>query len=150
MAEQDRIRARIKQVEDMFSEEQALVLRKENDVIIRMVGLNFDTGEAIIKTEHYPLLGTLRNALDLFPKSPVVIEGHTDAFGSDESNMALSEERATAVAEYMKSVAQFDPNRLTSVGYGEAKPAANNETAEGRTRNRRIDVVISKAGEMNE
>ena len=147
LAAQERIRARIVQVEELFDEDQAVVLRKGDDVIIRMVGLNFDTGKATVKPEHHPLLALLRQAFALFPNSPVLIEGHTDSFGSDELNQRLSEDRAKAVEAYLTSVGAFDASRLSSVGHGETRPAANNETAEGRRTNRRIDVVIYRAGD---
>ena len=99
-----------------------------------MVGLNFDTGKSIIKTDHYPLLGVLRQAFELFPASRVRIEGHTDAFGSDDFNQTLSEQRAKAVKEYMKAIAEFDANRLSSAGHGETQPAATTKRSRGANR----------------
>ena len=84
----------------------------------------------------------LRQAIQVFPDSTVVVEGHTDAFGSDELNHTLSQTRAEAVVHHLLSVMTISPTQLTSVGYGESRPVANNETAAGRKRNRRIDVVI--------
>lgn len=147
-AAQEKLDEQIHAVEALFPADQAIVVRHADDVIIRMIGLNFDTGQAVIKTEHYPLLRTLREALAIFPEDSIVIEGHTDAFGSDESNLELSERRAQAVEAYITSLPGFDPARVSGRGFGETRPVANNETAEGRRKNRRIDVVIVGAGAL--
>jgi OOP family OmpA-OmpF porin len=84
----------------------------------------------------------VRQAIDVFPNSQAVIEGHTDSYGGDESNMALSRRRAEAVSGYLTNELGVPAFRLSAVGYGETRPIANNETAQGRERNRRIDVRI--------
>jgi outer membrane protein OmpA-like peptidoglycan-associated protein len=142
LAQQARHKQRFAQVETMFPPEQATVLRQGDTVIIRMIGLNFDSGAADLKTEHMTMLNTLRQAIEVFPDSSVVVEGHTDAFGSDETNHTLSQTRAEAVVHHLLEAMPISPTQLTSVGYGESRPVANNETAAGRKRNRRIDVVI--------
>ena len=145
---QEKLNAQIRSIEEMFASDQAIVVRQGDDLIIRMIGLNFDTGQAVIKTEHYPLLRTLRKALEVFPNEPITIEGHTDSFGSDELNMELSMQRANAVVAYIQSLQGFASARISGQGYGETRPVANNETAEGRKKNRRIDVVIAGAGAL--
>ena len=145
---QEKLTMQIQSVEAMFPADQAIVVRQADDVIIRMIGLNFDTGQATIKTEHYPLLQSLRKALETFPGHPVVIEGHTDSFGSDEFNLQLSEQRAQAVEAYLKSLPGFGSAQISNQGFGETRPVANNETAEGRKKNRRIDVVIEGAAAL--
>ena len=142
LAKQQRHRQRFATVESMFASDQANVLRKGDNVIIRMIGLNFDSGAADLKPEHTNMLRTLEKAIGVFPESHVVVEGHTDAFGSDEQNLELSHERAEAVVKHLLSSMPISPTNLGSHGFGESKPVANNETAEGRTRNRRIDIVI--------
>jgi OOP family OmpA-OmpF porin len=142
LEKQERQRQRFAQVEALFNESQAQVLRKGDSVIIRMIGLNFDVGQATLKPEHYALLSSLKSAIAEFPESSLVIEGHTDAFGSDALNLDLSQRRADAVQQYLLANAPVSPADLTALGYGESRPVANNETPEGRTRNRRIDVVI--------
>jgi outer membrane protein OmpA-like peptidoglycan-associated protein len=84
----------------------------------------------------------VRRAVDVFPQSQVVIEGHTDAYGSDDANLALSRRRAEAVAAYLTGTLGVPQLRISAVGYGETQPIANNDTAQGRERNRRIDVII--------
>ncbi len=142
VARQERQRERLAQVEALFTENEALVLRKGDSIILRMVGLNFDFGKAELKPEHQVLLSALQRAINQFPDSNVVVEGHTDAFGSDAANLTLSQKRAESVQTYLLENSPVSPGNLTALGYGESRPVANNETEEGRKRNRRIDVVI--------
>jgi len=133
----------IASVEEMFSSSEAVVLRKGNDIIIRLIGLTFPSGKSIIKPEFFNLLATLQRAVRKFNNSPITIEGHTDAIGDDRYNENLSYERAIAVKQYLLANMGLDDSRITAVGYGETSPIASNETASGRAQNRRIDVVIS-------
>jgi outer membrane protein OmpA-like peptidoglycan-associated protein len=88
------------------------------------------------------LLSKVRKAINAFPECTVSILGHTDSYGSDEKNLQLSTERAEAAKQYLLANSNLAASRIDAVGYGESKPLANNETAEGRTINRRIEVVI--------
>ncbi len=142
MEQQARHRERFARVESLFDANQATVLRQGDTVIIRMIGLNFDSGAARLKPEHKALLAVLEQAISEFPESRVVVEGHTDAFGSDADNLKLSQARADAVLQHLLARVPISPADLDAMGYGESRPVANNETAEGRKRNRRIDVVI--------
>jgi OOP family OmpA-OmpF porin len=69
------------------------------------------------------------------------IEGHTDSIGSDTANDKLSRKRAEAVVQYLASNFRLDPERLMPVGYGKRKPMADNNTDEGRFKNRRVQVA---------
>ncbi len=81
--------------------------------------------------------------LQLDPR-PTVVEGHTDNTGKPAYNMKLSQERAKDVTDYL--IAQgVSPDRITSVGFGETRPIADNKTKAGRALNRRVDVVMVKA-----
>lgn len=79
----------------------------------------------------------------LSPDEKVIIEGYTDARGSDELNQKLSEERAWAVKSFLVSHG-IEASRLEAMGYGESAPIATNSTAEGRANNRRVEIVIEK------
>jgi outer membrane protein OmpA-like peptidoglycan-associated protein len=142
MEAQEKIRQQFDSVEKTFTREEAQVLRDGNDVIIRLVGLTFDVGKSNIKPEHFGLLTKVQNAINTFPECNISVEGHTDSHGSDALNLRLSQERADAVKAYLLANMSIDPSRMEAVGYGESKPIANNETAEGRAKNRRIDIVI--------
>jgi outer membrane protein OmpA-like peptidoglycan-associated protein len=76
----------------------------------------------------------------------IVIEGYTDSKGSEEYNRQLSERRATSVREFLVSEGVSDAV-VTAVGRGESDPVDSNDTPEGRANNRRVEIVISKAGE---
>lgn len=139
---QEKIRQKFSAIEKLFSREEAQVLREANDVIIRLVGLNFDVGQSVIKPEYFGLLTKVQQAINTFPNAEITIEGHTDSYGSDQTNLKLSIDRAEAVEQYILANMGLEPSRISAVGYGESKPIANNETSEGRKKNRRIDVVI--------
>jgi OOP family OmpA-OmpF porin len=72
------------------------------------------------------------------------VGGHTDSIGSDEYNLRLSQRRAEAVAAWLAAHG-IAAARLTAKGFGESKPVADNRTAEGRQRNRRIEIVVGTA-----
>jgi outer membrane protein OmpA-like peptidoglycan-associated protein len=137
-----RIREQFTTIETMFSRDEARVSREGNSLIIRLVGLTFASGQADVDERYRTLLDKLRQAADIFPRSQVVIEGHTDSYGSDEANLALSRRRAEAVSAYLSGELAVPAFRLSAVGYGETQPIANNDTPQGRERNRRIDVLL--------
>ena len=100
------------------------------------------SGLACAAAASAPLLAKVRQALEMFPDAPIVVEGHTDSQGGDSSNLILSQDRADAVKQYLVTNFGRNPERISSIGYGEARPVASNETADGRARNRRIDLII--------
>lgn len=142
LARRERERTRLKQVESLFSPDEAIVLRQSDSVILRLIGLNFASGSARLDAGHEPILNNVQQALAAFPEANIVVEGHTDSFGSDQSNQTLSQARADAVMQYLLNHAPLSPAHIQALGYGESRPVANNETPEGRKRNRRIDIVI--------
>ncbi|MFQ5628129.1 MAG: OmpA family protein [bacterium] len=140
---QARVREQFARVEQMFSRDEARVFREGENIILRLVGLNFGSGRAEIEPQFFSLLTKVQGAIKVFPGCRISIEGHTDSYGSDAMNLQLSEQRAQAVRQYMLANMRIDPASMTSFGFGESSPIANNKTAEGRTRNRRIDLVIN-------
>ncbi len=139
---QARVKAQFEQVEKIFTKTEARVFREGNNVILRLVGLSFDSGASAIKQGSFDLLGKVEKAIDIFPRSELVIEGHTDSHGGDELNQKLSQERAESLQQYMINAMRIPSYRVIATGYGETNPVANNETAAGRAKNRRIDIVI--------
>jgi len=139
---QAQVKAQFEQVEKMFTRNEARVFREGDTIILRLVGLTFDSGKAEIKQQDFDLLAKVEKAIDVFPRSELVIEGHTDSYGGDEFNQRLSQERAESVQKYMINAMRLPSYRLIATGYGETNPVANNETESGRARNRRIDIVI--------
>ena len=108
----------------------------------RKAGLNFDLGKSTIKPEYFGLLTKVQTAIKTFPGCEVTVEGHTDALGSDEINVKISQDRADAVRQYLLANMEVSDSQIEAVGYGETKPIASNETDESRKKNRRIDLVI--------
>lgn len=104
-------------------------------------GIYFDTGSERIRPESTPTLKEIGAMLQEHPDLKLAIEGHTDNLGSAPGNQALSEKRAAAVRQYLIETYQVDGARLTAKGLGAGKPAAGNETAEGRQQNRRVELV---------
>jgi len=143
---QEQRRQQIATTESYFTKDEARVLREGNDVILRLVGLNFASGKADIEPRNFALLRRVLNAIALFPGAMIEVQGHTDSYGSDAQNLQLSIQRADAVRAYLLANSSLAPEDVTAVGLGETRPIASNETPEGREKNRRIDVIIKPAG----
>ncbi len=139
---QARVKEQFERVEKLFTSFEARVFREGDTIILRMIGLSFDSGKSQIKPENFELLGKVEKAIDIFPRSELTIEGHTDAHGGDDMNQKLSQDRAESVRQYMINAMRIPTYRLIATGYGETRPVASNETEAGRARNRRIDIVI--------
>jgi outer membrane protein OmpA-like peptidoglycan-associated protein len=139
---QERMRSSVRALEASFTTDEARVTRQGDDVVLSLLGIKFPSGRSTIDNSSAALMKKVQQGLALFPGASISIEGHTDANGSDSTNLILSQDRADAVRQYLVTNFAMDPEKVTSVGYGEARPVATNETAAGRTRNRRIDLVI--------
>ena len=133
---------RFQRVRGYFSPNEAKVIKEEKNVIIRLYGINFQSGRAIILPNYFPLLTKVNKAIEEFPNSFVRIEGHTDSRGGNAVNEKLSTDRANSVVQYILANSNKDRSNITGIGYGEDRPIASNDTEEGRSLNRRIDVVI--------
>jgi OOP family OmpA-OmpF porin len=103
----------------------------------------FDFGQSIILKSSFEELNNLTNYLLLHPEFSITITGHTDNIGDDVYNKQLSEDRATAVVNYLKQQG-IDQTRMTAIGKGSKEPIVSNDTEQGRERNRRIEITISK------
>lgn len=96
--------------------------------------------------------GTIRDLatiLNKYPDTNLTIEGHTDSQGAEAYNQTLSEKRAASVSDYLK-LQGVTAMRLTSIGYGETKPVASNETEAGRSENRRVTFIITANEKMKQ
>jgi len=142
MAQKNREK-KINKIKDLFSEDEAKVINQGDQLIIRLHGLKFPSGQAIIQPEYFSLLTRVQRALQEFPGQHFMIEGHTDSQGANDANLLLSEKRAAAVKEYLLANMGLDPDLIDHFGIGESRPVLSNETAEGRAMNRRIEVVIT-------
>lgn len=142
LSEQARVRGLFTNLVGSFTPNEARVLREDNDVIIRLVGLDFPTNTATIENKSFELLTKVRDAINTFGGSTVTVTGYTDSWGSDEHNLILSGERAEAVKQYILANTELPATSVQAIGYGESKPIASNDTDLGRSNNRRVEVVI--------
>jgi OOP family OmpA-OmpF porin len=131
------------EVQTFFNSDEAEVYKQRNQLVIRLKAMQFPVGTAIIEPENYALLGKVQRAIQTFDSPSVIVEGHTDSTGNDETNQALSEKRANAVRDYMVANKTIPADKIGSMGYGPTRPLASNTTPEGRAINRRIDVIIN-------
>jgi OOP family OmpA-OmpF porin len=104
-------------------------------------GVNFDFDKATIRPDAKVILDEAATQLSKNPDVRVSVEGHTDSVGKDAYNQKLSERRAGSVKSYLvgKGVSE---SRLSTVGYGESKPVASNNTKDGRALNRRVELLV--------
>ncbi|MBS0482951.1 MAG: OmpA family protein [Proteobacteria bacterium] len=104
-------------------------------------GVTFDVGSSNLKPEFRATLDKVAQSLIDYPSSLVDVYGHTDSTGSDSFNQTLSESRARTVMNYLISKG-VPAARLRSQGFGETMPIASNDTADGRAKNRRVEIKI--------
>jgi OOP family OmpA-OmpF porin len=102
--------------------------------------INFDTGKSVIRDESRPVIEQVVQMMKDNPELKLSVEGHTDNVGSPASNKTLSEQRAKSVVTALVSEG-ISAERLSSSGYGQDKPIDDNNTEEGRARNRRVELV---------
>ncbi|MDQ6959017.1 MAG: OmpA family protein [Mariprofundaceae bacterium] len=135
--------AKIKRLIKLFDPANVeILLTPDANVILRLKKLNFRSGSAVIPPNTYSILDHVMESITIFNNRNVRVEGHTDSVGANLYNQDLSERRALAVQDYLRGRMEFIHVDISGVGFGEDKPIANNETAEGRERNRRIDIVL--------
>jgi outer membrane protein OmpA-like peptidoglycan-associated protein len=146
LRERERQEQTLREVQALFDEEEAEIILGVEQVTIRLLGLTFDSGPHKIRPEDYSLLTKVQQAIRAFSGARITVEGHTDSQGNDEFNQALSARRAIAVREYVLANMAISADRIRAIGYGESRPIARNDTAAGRARNRRIDVVLELSG----
>lgn len=125
----------VKGMEDVNYDEESQQIDATMDIL-------FEFDKAAIRSTERSKLDELAGVFSDYPENIVVIEGHTDSKGSAAYNQRLSELRASKVSEYLRSK-ELDITSLTAVGYGEDRPVATNETAEGREKNRRVEIKIA-------
>lgn len=116
----------------------ATALSSSGAVAIR--DILFDTGKATIQAASAGTLAMIADVLKADPDLALEIQGHTDNVGSAATNLALSKERAAAVKAALVT-AGIEDTRLTTNGFGDTQPVADNSTDEGRARNRRVELV---------
>lgn len=128
----------------------AEVERVDNGIVVTFdenSGVYFDTNKSNINAKSKATLDKLANVFMEFPDTKILVVGHTDSSGSDAYNMELSEKRAKSVTNYLISDG-IASSRFETLWYGETQPKYDNSTAEGRAKNRRVNVAIVPNEEM--
>jgi len=119
--------------------ELARALNEKGSVALH--GILFDTGKATIKPESAAILASVGGLLKADASLRLEIRGHTDNVGAPAANQKLSEERAAAVKAYLVKAFTIAADRLTTAGFGDTKPVADNTSETGRAQNRRVELV---------
>ncbi len=120
--------------------ERATAPRPGKEVVCIVLKVEFDTDKADIKPKYHTEIARVAEFMKKHPEANGVIEGHTDNVGSADYNLRLSARRASSVRSYLIEKFGIAPARLTTKGYGMARPVASNKTKEGRQKNRRIEA----------
>ena len=119
----------------------------KDEVVIRLMGEStFDSGKADIKPELKPMILRIGQILAKQASGGIIIAGHTDNVpvkgGPFQTNLKLSIARAATVAEFLLHQASIDPKRVSTMGFGEYRPIADNRTDAGRRKNRRVEIIV--------
>jgi outer membrane protein OmpA-like peptidoglycan-associated protein len=118
------------------------VTRRGDDIILNMPGnVTFDFDSASLRPEFFEVLDSVALVVNEFEQTVLIIDGHTDALGSERYNLELSRQRAESVERYLVS-RQVRPVRLAAYGYGEQYPIADNDSEAGRAQNRRVELTL--------
>lgn len=111
-------------------------------LVVNMGDVLFDTGKADLRPAAREALAKLSGIVLNYPSLQLMIEGHTDSTGTEEFNQMLSEKRADAVRDYLV-VQGLPADKIAAQGLGQSMPVADNKTAEGRQKNRRVEIIVS-------
>lgn len=124
------------------SEEPAPAVVEATDAVRVELDVKFDFDKSVVKEGSMADIQSLADFMKQYPQTSTVVEGHTDSVGSDAYNQGLSERRANAVRDVLVNQYGVESGRVSSVGYGESKPVADNDTDEGRAVNRRVEAAV--------
>jgi outer membrane protein OmpA-like peptidoglycan-associated protein len=118
------------------------VTRQGDNIILNLPSdVTFSTGSSDIAGSFLPVLDDVATILNQYPSTYIDVVGHADSQGSDASNLDLSERRANATAGYLVA-RKVKSERIYVAGMGESRPIASNDTAEGRAKNRRVEITL--------
>jgi len=111
-------------------------------LVVNMGDVLFDFGKYELRPEAREKLAKLTGIILAHPSLKLAVEGHTDSVGGDEANQKLSQQRADTVRSYLIEQGLQDPS-VSALGFGKTTPVADNDTAAGRQKNRRVEIVVS-------
>ena len=132
---------RAKEAQDALAK-LAAVKEEERGTVITLSGsVLFPSDQATLLPEAQTRLGQVSDALLATKERNITVEGHTDARGSESHNLDLSQRRAEAVRAFLVQRG-YEPDKIQARGIGKARPVADNNSAEGRANNRRVEIVV--------
>jgi outer membrane protein OmpA-like peptidoglycan-associated protein len=118
------------------------VTKVGNNIILNMPGnVTFATNQSEVQSSFYPVLNSVAKVLKEYEKTMVHVTGHTDSTGGYEYNLQLSQKRANSVSSYLAAQG-VQPVRLQTQGLGPDRPVAANDTPDGRSQNRRVEITL--------
>lgn len=127
--------------DEHFSEPFAVTVKFEPKRSYTLDNVHFDFGKSTLRPDSFSELNELVSYMDWKKDDRIEIAGHTDNVGNDADNMKLSQQRAEAIKQYLAKKG-VNSSRVTAKGYGASQPVADNNTEEGRQKNRRTEVRI--------
>ena len=137
--EQDRIRERMERALSVVVETRETA----RGLIVNLPDILFDFGKATLRPTARETVAKVCGIMLVSPGYNLSVEGHTDSVGSDEFNQTLSEKRAKSVNDYLVECG-LPGEEISNKGFGESNPIATNDTADGRQKNRRVEIVIEQ------
>ena len=144
LAREDAEAARLKQEQLMIQLAELNARETARGIVITLGDVLFATGRSELTGSAPEGLRKLAEFLGEYPDRQIAIEGHTDSVGSAESNVSLSERRASSVQTFLANLGVAG-NRMRAVGMGEGSPVASNDSPTGRQQNRRVEVIIENS-----
>ena len=127
--------ADVQKVKDANGKTIRLVITLKNDIL-------FETGNAALSADSVTTLNGLLRVLKKYPKNNIIVAGHADSTGAESYNKDLSKNRAKGVYDYLMANG-LKTKSIEYVGYGSAQPVTSNDTAAGRAKNRRVELLIT-------
>ena len=124
-------------IQEITANEMLDALNKDGYISLNIL---FETGKSAIQQESLPIVDQIYELMKSNPDLKVSVEGHTDNVGDATSNKKLSNDRAKSIVDALIAKG-IDKTRLSSIGWGQEKPVGDNRTEEGRTKNRRVEIV---------
>jgi outer membrane protein OmpA-like peptidoglycan-associated protein len=134
MDKQQQALEEIEQVDVERLDEETLRVNFDSDIL-------FEVDSAILSQASRASLDDFARVMREYPKTAILIQGHTDSSGSEQYNMELSERRARAVYNHL-ALREVEESRMGAIGYGEGYPVADNGTPGGRALNRRVSILV--------
>lgn len=120
----------------------ASVERRDDSLLVNFQSsMLFNSGQSSLEAGAYDRLRSLATTLNNYPRSRVIIKGHSDSIGESRFNQTLSEERADMVRNFLIAEG-VSPHRITAIGFGANMPLTSNATPAGRQQNRRVEIEI--------